>query len=301
MSITRLTKNQLLHHFREIANKITYQISTTTTTKKKATELLNKEIISYKKELIENIKTIAHEETWAKRTLLEYILLITYTCDVVMLESRNEIWQYDYMSFSRRIGELWEPFCKLCFEFPLTDISLYEAPEFEIVESELKTKYASLVETVDIPDEDKENLSREYDLVWTLVDSGEIQLKSDLHFTDGTTKYVVDFKSGFGSNEKGNVNRLLLVGSIYKNILINDNYDCLIFVRSTDNNHYLSTLQNSLIWKVSCGSETYTKIKSYTGYDIEDWINNNVAWMDDFSENMRQTIINNDLQQYIIW
>ncbi len=46
--------------------------------------------------------------------------MITYTNDVVMLESRNSVWKYEYMSFSRRVGELWEPFCKLCFNYPLT-------------------------------------------------------------------------------------------------------------------------------------------------------------------------------------
>ena len=72
-------------------------------------------------------------------------------------------------------------------------------------------------------------------------------LECDLHFTDGTTKYIVDFKSGFGSNEKGNTNRLLLVGSIYQNIET-ENYKCLIFVRSTENNHYLTTLQK--LWSM---------------------------------------------------
>lgn len=33
-----------------------------------------------------------------------------------MIDFRNSIWSYDYMAFSRRIGEIWKPFCKLCFE-----------------------------------------------------------------------------------------------------------------------------------------------------------------------------------------
>lgn len=35
-----------------------------------------------------------------------------------------------------------------------------------------------------------------------MVTSGEIQMNLDLHFKIGIEKYVVDFKSGFGSNEK---------------------------------------------------------------------------------------------------
>ncbi|AUO79553.1 hypothetical protein BSP10_150 [Bacillus phage BSP10] len=52
--------------------------------------------------------------------------------------------------------------------------------------------------------------------MWELVVSGEIKLESDLHFEKDGVKYNVDFKSGFNSNEKGNTNRLLMVGSIYK-------------------------------------------------------------------------------------
>ena len=37
-------------------------------------------------------------------------------------------------------------------------------------------------------------VKRYYDKVWNLVTSGEIQLECDLHFTDGQTKYIVDFK-----------------------------------------------------------------------------------------------------------
>jgi hypothetical protein len=44
--------------------------------------------------------------------------MVTYTNYVVMIEARNDTWPYDYMTFSRRIGELWEPFAKLCFRYP---------------------------------------------------------------------------------------------------------------------------------------------------------------------------------------
>lgn len=76
-----------------------------------------------------------------------------------------------------------------------------------------------------------------YHKVWGLIISGEIQLELDLHFIFEGQKYVVDFKSGFGSNEKGNTNRLLLVASIYKNL--EENFNPLIFVRSAENNNYL--------------------------------------------------------------
>lgn len=84
-------------------------------------------------------------------------------------------------------------------------------------------------------------------------------MECDLHFTDGITKYVVGFKSGFGSNEKGNTNRLLLVGSMY-NYIETESYQCALFVRSVENNHYLTALRNSGVWNVFCGVEAYDRI-----------------------------------------
>jgi hypothetical protein len=50
-------------------------------------------------------------------------------------------------------------------------------------------------------------ISFNYQKVWILVTSGEIKLELDLHFENGENDFVVDFKSGFSSNEKGNTNR----------------------------------------------------------------------------------------------
>lgn len=130
--------------------------------------------------------------------------------------------------------------------------------------------------------------------------SGEIQLECDLHFTDGAINYVVDFKSGFGSNEKGNTNRLLLVGSVYKNIE-SDKFDCLLFVRSSDNNHYLTTLKNSGVWTTFCGLDTYDRIKHFTGFNLHSWIEDNIDWINDLSPSMREYVIENELENYLQW
>ena len=81
---------------------------------------------------------------------------------------------------------------------------------------------------------------------------------------------MVDFKSGFSSNEKGNTNRLLLVATIYQSL--GANYRCCLFVRTSEvgNNSYFQTLKSSGIWEAYCGSESYTKIKEYSGFDVED-------------------------------
>ena len=305
MDINKELKNNkdgLLSYFRSRANEILSELALKFAPldfKKKASAL-NKAIIQCKENLLTIVYDCARIEQWSNQELLECILMITYTNDIVMLESRNSIWEYDYMAFSRRIGELWEPFCKLCFIYPLTNIRLFVPPLFEEVKQNLTNEISDYIDGLRITIREKERLKIYYNKVWGLVTSGDIQLECDLHFTDGINKYIVDFKSGFGSNEKGNTNRLLLVGSIYHNIE-GEKYNCLIFVRASENNHYLTTLQNSEVWKISCGIETYEQICSFTGYDIHNWINRNIDWMNDFTPQMRESIAKNGLEKYLIW
>lgn len=298
----RNRKAELLAYFRSRASEIVSGLTlrySAADFKKKASAL-NKEIIKSKENLLSIVEETARSQHWSNSEILECVLMITYTNDVVMLESRNAVWQYDYMAFSRRVGELWEPFCKLCFKYPSTRIASFVPPLFSEVKSSLTKEIITYIDGLTISLSEKAQLKRYYDKVWGLVTSGEIQLECDLHFTYGATKYIVDFKSGFGSNEKGNTNRLLLVGSIYQNIET-ENYRCLIFVRSTENNHYLTTLQNSGVWETSCGTETYSKIQHFTGFDIHHWIEENIDWLNDFSSQMRDTIMHNNLQNYLIW
>lgn len=132
-----------------------------------------------------------------------------------------------------------------------------------------------------------------------LSTSGEIQLELDLHFVSNGQKYVVDFKSGFGSNEKGNTNRLLLVASIYKNL--SESFKCLLFVRAEENNSYFNTLKNSGIWEAYCGNEAYVKIKEYSGYDLKNWISTNMDWANDFKPETIAHFEELNLLQYLLW
>lgn len=295
-------KTELLSYFRSRSKEILCELALeySAIDYKKKASALNKAIQQSKDNLLSILQETAKKEQWTNEELLECILLITYTCDVVMLESRNSVWEYEYMTFSRRIGELWEPFCKLCFYYPLTNIKLFIPPLFSEVKKDLTDEINHYIDGLRITIKEKKELKRYYNKVWNLVTSGEIKLECDLHFTDGTKKYVVDFKSGFGSNEKGNTNRLLLVGSIYQNIE-KESYQCLIFVRSTDNNHYLNTLQESGVWQTTCGIDTYDRIRQFTGFDIHKWITDNIDWMKDFDKQMQQVIIQQKLQNYLIW
>ena len=147
--------------------------------------------------------------------------------------------------------------------------------------------------------EDKQALKTYYAKVWSLVSSGEIQLELDLHFSHNGQKYVVDFKSGFGSNEKGNTNRLLLVATIYHNL--DENYKCLLFVRAEENNSYFNTLKNSGIWNAYCGNEAYQKIKEYSGYDLKNWTSTNIDWASDFNTETTAHFTDKNLLQYLLW
>jgi hypothetical protein len=155
------------------------------------------------------------------------------------------------------------------------------------------------IDKLKITDDKRQELKKYYDKVWSLVSSGEIQLELDLHFSYNDQKYVVDFKSGFGSNEKGNTNRLLLVATIYQNL--DENYKCLLLVRADENNSYFNTLKKSTIWDAYCGNEAYEKIKEYSGYDLKLWTDTNIDWATDFDPETTAYFTDKNLLQYLLW
>jgi len=297
----RNNKEILLDYFRNRGNEFLSEVNNDygNTEYKKKSKKLNTLLVKARKTLVEIIEQKAETQDWSKEELIESVLMVTYCNYVVMLELRHSVWPYEYMTFSRRIGELWEPFCKLTFEYPINDIELFVPPLFSDVKKKLSTEIEDYINQLNLSQEEKQQLLKYYNKVWDLVTSGEIKLELDLHFIFNGTKYVVDFKSGFGSNEKGNTNRLLLVASIYHNL--EEGYEPLIFVRATENNNYFNTLKNSGIWSVFSGEETYGEIYRYTGYDIKSWIDNNIAWEDDFHAEFVEFLNENNLSQYLTW
>ena len=183
--------------------------------RKRATAI-NRALAKEKQQLAAVIRQNAGRGDWPADAILRANLLLMHCTNAVMLESRNDVWSYDYMAFSRRIGELWEPFVTTCFDYPMRkDVTLFIPPLFEDIKRRLTNEVRDFIQRLNISRDDKEQLLRYYDQVWHLVTSGEIKLELDLHFSIEDIRYVVDCKSGFGSNEKGNTNRLLLVASIY--------------------------------------------------------------------------------------
>jgi len=298
---TRNDKVGLLQYFRDRSNEFLAEVNNNygNTEYKKKSKKLNTLLVRARGTLIEIIEQKAKRENWTNQEILECVLMVTYCNYVVMLEVRHSVWSYEYMAFSRRIGELWEPFCKLAFEYPINDLELFVPPLFSDVKKMLADEIEEYINGLNLIDEEKEQLIKYYDKVWSLVMSGEIQLELDLHFIFEDKKYVVDFKSGFGSNEKGNTNRLLLVASIYHNL--ENDYEPLIFVRSAENNNYFNTLQNSGIWNAFSGEDTYVELRRYSGYDMRNWINTNINWIEDLNDEFVAHLEENNLLQYLTW
>ena len=175
----RYNKAELLAYFRSRANEILSDLALqySAADYKKKASALNKAIIQSRDNLLDILNEKARTEKWTNSETLECVLMITYTNDVVMLESRNSVWEYDYMAFSRRVGELWEPFCKLCFKYPSTRISAFVPPLFSEVKESLTSEITTYIDALRIKVEEKEQLKRYYDKVWNLVTSGNIYIK----------------------------------------------------------------------------------------------------------------------------
>ena len=298
-------KTELLVYLRSRTKELLAEVARKygTSQFKKRAAAVNK-ALSRERGALESVLTqTAANEGWSSHDLVRARLLLMHCVNVAMLECRNEVWPYEYMAFSRRIGELWEPFITTCFELPIDkQLTLFVPPLFDDVRERLTTEVREFIVQLKIGDEAKETLLAYHDQVWQLVTSGEIKLELDLHFLTNGVRYVVDCKSGFGSNEKGNTNRLLLVASIYRNIEPED-YRCMLFVRSAEdeNNHYLQTLKNSNLWEAYCGEETYRKVLEFSGFDLGGWISDNVDWPNDIDPSCYSYFTNQDLTKYLTW
>ena len=289
-----MTKEQWIEKFRDEAESALPSAMRMTDRNKKSDEI-NKTVKRYLEAITEQIQRECKAQKWTNEQLLNEILMVTYASYIVMLEYRNKVWPYEYMAFARRIGELWEPFCKLPFFYPVKSLKIIEPPNFDKVQEGIKKKAIDYISSLDITTDERRLLTYYYGVPWSLVDSGGIKLGLDLHFEQNGIHYNCDFKSGFSSNEKGNTNRLLLVGSIYQSL--GDNEKTLLFVRQEEdqNNHYLQTLKNSPYWKCYCADACYAKMAEFTGFDLRAWLDKNMNWKNDISKEFREHLEANDL------
>ena len=278
----KIAKNKAMHlaYFRErgIETLATPQREIGARNYKGLASAINKASMETARHVTSTIETTAQHENWSGTDKLNAVLTATYASYVVMLELRNQVWPYEYMAFSRRIGELWESFVRTAFDSAPSGLSYFVPPLFSEVRTGLRQELSQYIANLPLSGAQKQDLLRYYEKVWLLVDSGEINLELDLHFSLTEQRFNVDLKSGFGSNEKGNTNRLLMVATIYRNLDLP--YENYLLVRASEdrNNHYFRTLRNSGVWTALCGSEAYAKMAEFTGFDLGSWVKENIHW-----------------------
>ncbi|UUF81123.1 hypothetical protein NO935_23325 (plasmid) [Xanthomonas oryzae pv. oryzae] len=237
-------------------------------------------------------------------------LLLAYCLDIVMLEHRQKVWSYEYMTFARRIGELWEPFCKIPINnSQKPEVSIYTPISFNDVKESMREKSRNYFSTLPITSIQKKHLYTLYDEVWSFIDSEAINLSLDQHVklkSNGQNIYYdIDYKSGFSSNEKGNTNRLLQVASIYKSLP--DDHRPLLFVRQpeAENNHYAKRLKDSGLWKAYFGADTYKKIEELSGFPLRQWMGKHMDWANDITDEFHNYLLSGTdkdlMDKYLSW
>lgn len=298
-------KKALLNYFRnrsrEILNELTKEYGRANY--KKITQKLQPALKSSRDNFIRVALQKAEKEKWSKEDILSGLLMLHHTCNVLIIDSRHSVWPYEYMTLSRRVGELWESFISVCFHHPVADdLEIVVPPLFSDVRDSLHEEVISFIKELKLTNQQKTDLIKYYGKVWMLVDAGEIKLELDMHCKKQNINYNIDFKSGFSSNEKGNTNRLLVVASIYKNI-IDSPFQNLMMVRSSEdeNNHYLQTLKRSDLWDVTCSDETYVSLGNIVGFNLKNWIEINIDWENDLNKATIDDFSRDDLLKYFKW
>jgi hypothetical protein len=248
--------------------------------------------------LLADLTATAAKEKWTPERLLDCQLRLFYCSLVVNLESRNQVVAYHYMDFSRRIGEVWEDFCMICWAAPAnTELKRLKPPSFATVRTKLLDEFSALVAGGRATN--SKAILEQYQQVIDLL--GNINLTEDEYCVVGKKRFVIDFKSGFGSNEKGNTERLLTVAKIYD--LLPEAHECVLVVRAAEDegNNYLQVLKASGLWKVCCGPAAYEFIKTLTGFDLAVWIGKNVAFHEDMEIEAYQHLKQQGLTKYVVW
>ena len=158
------TKDYWLTSFRKFAEGLLESLLATKKDRNYKAKEINRQINSCRNGILAQAKQQANSDAWTNERLLDEILRITYASYVVMLEYRNKVWPYEYMTFSRRIGELWEPFCKLAFEHPIKALRIIKPPEFKQVQQKIQKSATEYIDSLEVSQEIKDELKRHYSI-----------------------------------------------------------------------------------------------------------------------------------------
>lgn len=99
-------KNMLLDKYHAHLYPFVQSISQEQEKHQDKARMINRRIAEYYQILAQELGTFhsTHDRQQA-------FIVLQYCTSVVSLEYRHRVWPYEYMAFSRRVGELWEKFC----------------------------------------------------------------------------------------------------------------------------------------------------------------------------------------------
>lgn len=282
-------KNEIFDYFHLNLAQTVKNIQIQSIQFKQKSILINREVEHLKNNL--SIILVSNNPHLNRSKLL---MLLQYCYSVISFEYRNIVWPYEYMAFSRRNGELWERFCKTAWDNSnLPTLYRIEAPQFNDVRNNFRNRIISYTNKNPY----QQHIINDVDSVFELV--GDINMIEDEMFSLNGINHIIDFKSGFGSNEKGNTLRLIAVGRAYKHW---DNKTNLLFlVRQNENNNYLNTIRRSGLWDVHCGDDAYNKIDEFTNAGICEIRREAIDFRNDLSPNFWRYLENNNLSHYLEW
>lgn len=251
---------------------------------------VNKLISDHREYLAAKINSIA-----AATARQEQLIILQYSVSVVSLEYRHAVWPYEYMALSRRVGELWERFCSAAWDIPSRkQVERISPPNFRDVLTEIESSLLSYSKS-----EKRDSTAGILENLRDLI--GEINMVEDEVFSVDSKPHVIDFKSGFGSNEKGNMLRLRTVGKAYK--LWDPDTELLFLVRQEQNNNYLNVIKREGLWSVHCAQGAYDKIEELTGAQMNKIRDEVVSFEDDLSAQFWNDLDDHlsDLSGYLKW
>lgn len=285
-----LLKQEIFSYFHQNLRDVAQSIQDTPNPPTKKSNQMNQAVETVRAQLD---PILVHNHPNLNRSKLYMLLQYCYT--VISFEYRNKVWQYEYMAFSRRNGELWEKFCKAAWDHHTQGASLYriEAPDFADVRNSFRDRMTGYTEN----NANQDLIVNDMDSIFEMV--GDINMKQDEMFNSNGINHIIDFKSGFGSNEKGNTLRVIAVGRAYKHW--DSNINLLFLVRQQENNNYLEVIRRSNLWAVHCGDDAYRKIDELTNAGISEIRTQAVDFQNDLSPEFWSYLDSNNLTSYLNW
>ena len=283
-------KNELLKEFHDTLGIATASILSSQDSHQQKAQRVNAAATAVKGRLAAKIQQLPI----ATRT--DHSLVLQYCFSVASIEYRHKVWQYEYMAFSRRVGELWEAFCSAAWDFPNRQgVKRLTIPTFAAVRQTLQTRLQKNIGA----HQNKAEISTDIDILFEII--GEINMIEDEVFSVDNIPHVIDFKSGFGSNEKGNMLRLQTVGKAYR--IWNHQTRLMLLVRQDQNNNYLKVLKRTGLWEVHTGANAYRQISDLTGANVEEIRKHIIDWPGDLSQDFYRFLKGQrtDLTSYLVW